>query len=129
MTPLVCNLNSQGRNSTDFSTEKCRSPYFVVVPKSLIVNPNLRKLEKAVAVRNSLEEEFSGKFRRCWIFRQHKMLPLPRFGHFLARKMAAVGLPQKGVRKRGCNSLVLRLFAFARVCACLSAFWVPFQRA
>ena len=26
----------------------------------------LRKLEKAVAVRNSLLEEFSGKFRRCW---------------------------------------------------------------
>ena len=26
----------------------------------------LRKLEKAVAVRNSLLEKFSGKFRRCW---------------------------------------------------------------
>ena len=25
-----------------------------------------RKLEKAVAVRNSLLEKFSGKFRRCW---------------------------------------------------------------
>ena len=25
-----------------------------------------RKLEKAVAVRNSLLERFSGKFRRCW---------------------------------------------------------------
>ena len=30
----------------------------------------LRKLEKAVAVRNSLLERFSGKFRRCW-----KILP------------------------------------------------------
>ena len=29
-----------------------------------------RKLEKAVAVRNSLLERFSGKFRRCW-----KMIP------------------------------------------------------
>ena len=26
----------------------------------------LRKLEKALAVRNSLLEKFSGKFRRCW---------------------------------------------------------------
>ena len=26
----------------------------------------IRKLEKAVAVRNSLLEKFSGKFRRCW---------------------------------------------------------------
>ena len=26
----------------------------------------LRKLEKAVAVRNSLLEKFSGNFRRCW---------------------------------------------------------------
>ena len=31
---------------------------------------NLRKLEKAMAVRNSLLEKFSGKFRRCW-----KILP------------------------------------------------------
>ena len=30
----------------------------------------IRKLEKAVAVRNSLLERFSGKFRRCW-----KMIP------------------------------------------------------
>ena len=55
---------------------------------------NLRKLEKAVAVRNSLLERFSGKFRRCWkmiprIFRQREMLSLPRFGHFPARKTAA----------------------------------------
>ena len=28
--------------------------------------PLIRKLEKAVAVRNSLLERFSGKFRRCW---------------------------------------------------------------
>ena len=27
---------------------------------------SLRKLEKAVAVRKSLLERFSGKFRRCW---------------------------------------------------------------
>ena len=31
---------------------------------------SIRKLEKAVAVRNSLLERFSGKFRRCW-----KMIP------------------------------------------------------
>ena len=40
--------------------------------KSLCTNifaeqsPQIRKLEKAVAVRNSLLEKFSGKFRRCW---------------------------------------------------------------
>ena len=28
--------------------------------------PSVRKLEKAVAVRNSLLERFSSKFRRCW---------------------------------------------------------------
>ena len=32
--------------------------------------PWIRKLEKAVAVRNSLLERFSGKFRCCW-----KMIP------------------------------------------------------
>ena len=30
--------------------------------------PFIRKLEKAVAVRNSLLERFSGKFRCCWKF-------------------------------------------------------------
>ena len=30
------------------------------------VSPFVRKLEKLVAVRNSLLERFSGKFRRCW---------------------------------------------------------------
>ena len=35
----------------------------------------------------------------------------------------------KGVRKRACTSLILRLFAFLCVCSCLSAFWDPFQRA
>ena len=29
-------------------------------------SPQIRKLEKAVAVQNSLLERFSGKFRRCW---------------------------------------------------------------
>ena len=55
---------------------------------------NLRKLEKAVAVREFL----AGKvFRQIStllensspIFRQHEMLSLPRFGHFQARKTAA----------------------------------------
>ena len=32
------------------------------------------------------------------------------------------GLPQKRVRKTGCNSLILRLFAFVCVCSCLRAF-------
>ena len=54
----------------------------------------IRKLEKAVAVRNSLLERFSGKCRRCWkmiprFFRQREMLCLPRFGHFPARTTAA----------------------------------------
>ena len=54
----------------------------------------VRKLEKAVAVRNSLLEKFSGKFRRCWkipnrFSSRHEMLSLPRFGHFPARKTAA----------------------------------------
>ena len=54
----------------------------------------LRKLEKAVAVRNSLLGEFSGKFSTLLensspIFRQRGMLSLPKFGHFPARKMAA----------------------------------------
>ena len=36
--------------------------------KYLLVIADLcfRKLEKAVAVGNSLLEKFSGKFRRCW---------------------------------------------------------------
>ena len=50
-----------------------------------------------MAVRNSLLERSSGKFRRCWemiprfspIFQQREMLSLPRFGHFPARKTAA----------------------------------------
>ena len=37
-----------------------------VAPKVLKSWTNIRKLEKAVAVRNSLLEKFSGKFRRCW---------------------------------------------------------------
>ena len=52
------------------------------------------QLKKAVAVRDFLLE---GGFRQILtllessslIFQQHKMLFLPRFGHFLARKMAA----------------------------------------
>ena len=32
------------------------------------------------------------------------------------------GLPQKGLRKRGCNSLILELFAFVCVCLRLCAF-------
>ena len=62
------------------------------------------KLEKAVAVQNSLLERFSGKFRRCWKmipdFRQRKMLSLPRFGHFPARKAAA------GKIGRACGTLL-----------------------
>ena len=33
-----------------------------------------------------------------------------------------IGLPEKGVRKRGCNSQILRLFAFACVCSRLCTF-------
>ena len=51
--------------------------YFLLTPDSVRSRahkdggpPKLRKLEKAVAVRNSLLERFSGKFRRCW-----KMIP------------------------------------------------------
>ena len=35
-------------------------------PPHTTTSPKFRKLEKAVAVRNSLLERFSGKFRRCW---------------------------------------------------------------
>ena len=36
---------------------------------SFLLDGQVRKLEKAVAVRNSLLEKFSGKFRRCWQIR------------------------------------------------------------
>ena len=46
-----------------------------------------------MAVRNSLLEVFPADFDAAGkyspVFRQHKMLSLPTFGHFLARKMAA----------------------------------------
>ena len=35
-------------------------------PPFCFISTFIRKLEKAVAVRNSLLEDFSGKFRRCW---------------------------------------------------------------
>ena len=37
-----------------------------LLPGSAGLAAFIRKLEKAVAVRNSLQERFSGKFRRCW---------------------------------------------------------------
>ena len=74
-----------------------RIPYFLQEnhpPPPPRTRPQIRKLEKAVAVRNSLLESFSGKFRRCGkiihrfsgstkccacqglgIFRQRKLLP------------------------------------------------------
>ena len=53
-----------------------------------------RKLEKAVAVRNSLLEGFSQQTSTLLessslIFWEHVLLSLPRLGHFPERKMAA----------------------------------------
>ena len=53
-----------------------------------------RKLEQAVAVRNSRLERFSRQISTLLenhspISRQREMLSLPRFGHFPARKTAA----------------------------------------
>ena len=45
------------------------------------------------------------------------------------RYKAKLWMPQQGVHERGCSYLILhcsRLSAFARLCARLSAFWVPF---
>ena len=69
------------------------SPREVLPPPPLFAPP-LAFSGKAVAVPNSLLEKFSGKFRRCWKILHRfsgsmKMLSLPRFGHFPARKTAA----------------------------------------
>ena len=54
----------------------------------------IRKLEKAVAVQNSLLKKFSGKFRLCWKIAHQfsgstKCYPCQGLGIFPARKMAA----------------------------------------
>ena len=60
---------------------------------------DLRKLEKAVAVRNSLLERFPGKFRRCWkmILRfsgSAKCYPCQGLGRFPARKCLLENRPR-----------------------------------
>ena len=48
-------------------TQEMNSKTLAIASVSVIEKEqNFRKLEKAVAVRNSLLEKFSGKFRRCW---------------------------------------------------------------
>ena len=39
---------------------------YLNLPEFELTFHHIRKFEKAVAVRNSLLEKFSGKFRRCW---------------------------------------------------------------
>ena len=60
--PMKFHSNVRGEVQLNCSDPFClENPHFHVW---------FRKLEKAVAVRNSLLEKFSGKFRRCW-----KMIP------------------------------------------------------
>ena len=71
----------------------------------------------------------SGKKRR--IPRVHKISQEAHDMKVCRASLAQIGLPQKGVRKRRCNSSFLRLFACVfvclQVCARLSADSVPFS--
>ena len=57
----------------------------------------IRKLEKAVAVRNSLLEKFSGKFRRCWKF----FADFPAARNAIPAKVWAVSGKENGCWKIG----------------------------
>ena len=88
----------------DCRWQKCTNSSFPILWRSAPVNGvdlhselllSIRKLEKAVAVRDSLLEEFSGKYfdaagKLFGDFPAARfMLSLPGFGRFPARKMAA----------------------------------------
>ena len=57
-----------------------------------------------------------------------QLWPITLSPQLLSPHLDFLGLPPKGVRKRGCYSLILRLFAFVRVCLHLLAFACVYLR-
>ena len=74
----------------------------------------MTQLKKAVLLEGFLAN-FDAAGNYSPIFRQHKMLSLPKFGHFLARKMAAgKSAPPSGT--------LLDFFAIVGACAMTTKF-------